>query len=192
MGDTIKLTIQAIKARATTQSYGRGEAYYRSGAVFNPRREANRIEGQCEGSSGRPYHLSAAFSSTGDILNTTCNCHYDFGGNCKHIVALLLLFHHKPESFEERKPIKDSLTDRSKDELIALIREMLKRSPELEVLLDRPLPGYKPVGKLVDLSSYRRELKQANKSLNRWDYDHDESLGDLIMNLAETSAQFAG
>ena len=63
-----------------------------------------------------------------------------YPGDCKHIVALLLTYCHEPELFDEVTPVQDKLAEHSKEELIALIRQMVDRYPDLAVLVDRPIP----------------------------------------------------
>jgi len=133
------LTKDTIRNRATSQSYTRGETYFHNGAIFDTIRRGEVLEGRCEASSqSAPYHIRVTLDQNG-IQEATCTCLYEYGGDCKHIVALLLTYFNHPEQFEERQSVESALAARNKDELIALIGKMVKRYPDLEVLLDLPV-----------------------------------------------------
>lgn len=127
-----------IRMLASVQSFERGVSYFHSGALFNTRRVGNELLGHCHGSSYTPYRVSAELGSSG-IISANCTCPYDWGGICKHIVALLLTWIHTPDIFQSVAPTDERLLEKSKEELILLIQEMLKREPDLERLLDLPL-----------------------------------------------------
>ncbi len=181
------LTRDQIYARATEQSRQRGEAYYKSGAIFDTVQRGSELEGYCEGSQPLPYHIQVTLNELG-IESASCTCEYDWGGDCKHIVALLLTYLNKPESFEERQPVGDVLAKRNKDELITLIREMIARYPDLSVLIDRPLPGPYKRNTPVDTDSFRRELRYAMNHHEGWG---DHTAENAVHSIAKTAAQFA-
>ena len=144
-----------IRSLANPQSFERGRNYYRSGAIFNTRLVGNELSGYCRGSSYSPYRVSAQLG-LGRISTTHCSCPYDWGGVCKHIVALLLTWVHTPEVFQLAVPVNERLASRSKEDLIALILEMLKREPDLERILDLNLQP-DPESPL-DLDAFRRQI----------------------------------
>jgi uncharacterized Zn finger protein len=182
------LTLDQIRGRATEQSYQRGEAYYKSDAVIDTVRRGSELEGYCEGSQSFPYHIQVALSDQG-IESASCTCEYDWGGDCKHIVALLLTYLHNPQAFEERQPVRDVLAQRSKEELITLIREMIARYPDLSVLIDRPLPGAYRRNTPVYTDSFRRELRYAMNHYEGWG---DHTAEHAVESITKTAAQFAG
>ncbi len=53
------------------------------------------------------------------------------------------------------------LEERSKEELIAIIREMIRRAPELELVLELPLPTAKNLGQPVNADMFRRQAASA-------------------------------
>jgi len=79
-------TLDDIKELATSSSFERGEDYFLSGEVDKIVRKGNLFEGIVYGS--RKYKVS--LDITTNQLNFKCNCPYDFGGICKHEVALAL------------------------------------------------------------------------------------------------------
>lgn len=149
------LTENDIRALASSQSFERGIDYYRGGAVFNTRQVGNELHGYCHGSSYTPYRVSALLGS-GGVVTAHCTCPYDWGGICKHLVALLLAWVHTPDVFQIAAPIDERLAGKSKEELIALIQEMLKREPDLERLLDLPLQPDSEAP--LDLDAFRRQI----------------------------------
>jgi uncharacterized Zn finger protein len=80
----------------------------------------NELRGYCHDSSDTPYRVSAQLRP-GGLVTAHCTCPYDWGGICKHIVALLLAWAHAPEEFKETAPVDERLVGKSKEELIALI-----------------------------------------------------------------------
>jgi uncharacterized Zn finger protein len=98
-----------VERLATEQSFDKGWDYYRSGAIIEPIRQGNTIRAYCEGSQYEPYRVSATMGDKG-IIETDCSCPYDWGGICKHIVALLLMWIHEPEAFEVIQPVECALT----------------------------------------------------------------------------------
>jgi len=150
--------------------FQRGRNYYHSGAIFDTVRRGSRIEGYCEGSASEPYHVLVTLDEDG-IAGDDCTCPMD--GDCKHVVALLLAWVHKPDEFSEREPTEDALAGKTKDELIALVQAMLQRAPELERLLDLPLPKGSGKGSQrrtrVDPETYRRQIRYAMRDADDWE-----------------------
>ncbi|NJN83560.1 MAG: SWIM zinc finger domain-containing protein, partial [Caldilineaceae bacterium] len=83
------LTESQIRAAATPQSFDRGQGYYQSGAVDRLSQRGKHLSAAVEGSSWEPYYVEIEFDEAG-ITSTACTCPYDFGGWCKHIVAVAL------------------------------------------------------------------------------------------------------
>lgn len=181
-----QITLNDIRSRATAQSFARGENYYHNGAIFDTVRRGNELEGRCEGSEYVPYHIRVVLDEAGKVDTAFCTCPYDWGGDCKHIVALLLAYLHEPESFEERAPIRDVLLERSKEQLVTLIHQMIARYPDLQALVDRPLPG-QPGNQPVDTGPFRRELRQAVHTFGEWG---DRTAQQTVYSVADAARRF--
>ncbi len=156
-----QLTEAHIHELASGKSFERGETYYRDGAVLEPVRQAMELRAQCEGSDYEPYQVSATLAE-GGIAETSCTCPYDYGGICKHVVALLLTYVHEPQAFRSIPPLATLLDGRSQEELIALIGRMIKHEPELLSLVELSVATEQATqGKLLDASAYRRQTRRA-------------------------------
>lgn len=172
-----EITLGQIKARTTSKTFTRGNGYYQSDAIFGTIQRGNQIEAKCQGSYPEPYHVSVAFYES-EIVAASCTCEYDWGGDCKHIIALLLTYLHSPEEFDDRPPIQEALNSRSKEDLIDIIQQMLLHYPDLQDIVDRPTPNevVKGVASL-DMLSMRKELRSAfqNPSYDRYgNYSADQ------------------
>ncbi len=187
-GTDFNLTLDQIRARATEQSFARGQTYYKEGTIFDTVQRGSRIEGHCEASSQpEPYYVTAALNNEG-IVETSCTCQYEYGGDCKHIVALLLTYLNKASKFEQRTPINETLADRDKDDLIALIQKMVERYPDLQALVDRPVPGRTRRQTAVDTTAFRKELRYALHEYEGWG---DRTAEYTVRSIAETADEFA-
>jgi uncharacterized Zn finger protein len=131
-----RLTLEQVRSRATEKVFARGEAYYWDDVIFDTVKRGSVIEAFCEASSQpEPYHVTATLGENG-VAEATCTCPYDYGGACKHVVALLLTYVRRAQVFEERPAIEAALNARSKDELITLIQKMLTYYPDLKAVVD--------------------------------------------------------
>ena len=106
------------------------------------RTQGDTIKGRCQGNAPSPYRVSVDLRRRRRSPNADCSCPVGDGGHCKHVAALLLYYREHPDTFVEVEELDAALERRSKGELVALIRRMVRRVPELELLLDAPLPGY--------------------------------------------------
>ncbi len=160
-GKLPRLTEAHIRNLASGPSFERGKTYYRDGAVLEPVRQAMELRAQCVGSEYEPYQVSATLAKNG-IAETSCTCPYDYGGICKHSVALLLTYVHKPQAFRFIPPLAALLAGRSQKELIVLIGEMIKREPELLSLVELSVATEQArQGQPLDVTAYRRQARQA-------------------------------
>ena len=200
-----KLTISDVRQLASAQSFERGEAYRALGAVLEPQQQSNTLTARVRGSEYEPYRVTITLGPAG-IAHTHCTCPYTWGGICKHIVATLLTWVHEPDTFRILAPVDDLLAERSKEDLIVLIKEMIARQPDLARLLDLPLNPDSPV--LFDLAGFKkqigyalsrddaewagRELAQIEAVADRYlEADHPTHAGALYhLILEETLAQF--
>jgi tetratricopeptide (TPR) repeat protein len=184
MRETIpEITEADIQRLGSERSFQRGQSYYRSGALFEPVRQGNELRGYCEGSSYEPYRVSARLGAQG-IEHTSCTCPYDWGGLCKHRIALLLTWVHEPDSFHIVSPPDEILANRSKEALIALIKEMLKREPDLVRLLELPVQPNRHTP--LELEAFRRQISYAL----RHDYPEADQVATELIAIVETADRF--
>ena len=149
-----KLNDQQIRRRCGDKSFERGQDYATDGAVFDARRQGISLKASCQGSRGAAYRLCVNFDEHSKITDADCTCPVGDGGCCKHVAALLLCYQRDPDAFVETEEIDVALSRRSREELIALVRQMLLEEPELEWLLTMPLPAGDSGA--TDAETYRR------------------------------------
>jgi uncharacterized Zn finger protein len=168
-----------IRARVGERSFERGMQYFLSGAIFETRQQGATLKARCHGSQGGPYRLEVTLNAEG-VARAHCSCPVGSGGYCKHTAALLLTWLERPEQFAEREEPDAALERRSKAELIALIKQMLRQEPELEWLLETPLPAAGKRQEPVDAAVYRR---QAAALFGGDDYREWKALDDVVEGL---------
>ncbi len=87
----MSITEATIRRLASAESFSRGEDYYDRGAVVNLEKRGDTLLAQVEGSSYEPYDVTIELGE-GEVVAADCTCPYDWGGYCKHIVAVLLTY----------------------------------------------------------------------------------------------------
>jgi uncharacterized Zn finger protein len=177
---TLKLTDAVIRAGASDKSFARGQELYRNGAISDTAIQGNILTGHCEGVQA-PFYKVRAELDAGGVRAASCNCEYDFGGYCKHIVALLLTFAHEPEQFVVREDVAKRLAELGREQLLALLTELLDDVPDLSDWLEAAIPAtvasrpLKPATakaatpkkkKKVDTEVYRRRVRGIMHSLD--------------------------
>ncbi|ADD03716.1 SWIM zinc finger domain protein [Natrialba magadii ATCC 43099] len=81
-----KPTRDAIRERCTAQSFQRGVSYFEEGRLRALRLEGRTVTATVQGS--REYRTTVDLSAAD--FDSWCSCPYDYAGDCKHIVAVLL------------------------------------------------------------------------------------------------------
>ncbi len=125
-----QLTPDRIQERCTEQSYMRGLEYFHAGTIGNPTLHGYTLSAICEGTDIDPYRVTVELMPTG-IAATDCSCPYDWEGDCKHIVALLLTYVEEPDAIYSLDALLTTLEAKPKSSLLQVISELLKRAPEL-------------------------------------------------------------
>jgi uncharacterized Zn finger protein len=133
-----RLSKSFIRQHASSQSFDRGEEYYRHNAVNNLIERGSTIAAEVEGSNYEPYQINISFDQ-GGVTDASCSCPYDWGGWCKHIVAVLLTCANKPEAIQKRPTIEEMLTDLTLEQLKSLLKNLVANQPELVSSLDREI-----------------------------------------------------
>ena len=148
MRDLPQLTIELIQTFCSQQSFERGEEYYRNGAIISPMlhqstdRQRTILTAECEGTSDKNYRV-AVFLLKDGISDAKCSCPYDWGGYCKHIVALLLVYLNEQEKLSSDGQEADSdfcqiaakLIAQDKEDLVVLLLAMLNQETGLLQLI---------------------------------------------------------
>lgn len=122
------LSEKDIRTRASAQSLAKGQSYYKNGYVNEIVRRGDVVTASVEGSEYEPYQVQITLSQAG-VEAASCSCPYDWGGDCKHIVAVLLALVHRAEEVEEKPTLET---------LLAGLTEAQLRQVLLHVAADRP------------------------------------------------------
>ena len=179
--DLSGLTEGLIRQCVSAESFQRGREYFRDGAVVSLARRGDVLQGEVEGSQPSPYRTRVVVDA-GGIADAECDCPYDWGGWCKHIVATLLASIDCPEAVDERPSVEALLEDLDREQLRALMLGLAERDPSLadaiegEIALLRARPTDttaagvaqpQPRQTAVDPSAFRRQVRASLHSLDR-------------------------
>jgi uncharacterized Zn finger protein len=191
-----KITESMIRAGAAPESFRRGEEYYRDGAISNTAIQGTLLSGECTGTYAPYYRVHVELDEAG-IAEASCTCLYEYGGYCKHIVALLLAYLHGPKSFAARKAPAELLTDMDQDDLVAILTKLMQEQPELydriEALTSVSSKSRKKRKKL-DIEVYRRHIIDIVHSLDGMRmseaYWHVGDLANQLREVQQSAAKF--
>jgi uncharacterized Zn finger protein len=161
------ITESDIAAHVGSNSFQRGQDYFRKGAIYNQRRQGMILKAKCQGSQVDFYTQEVIFGKNG-LKSAQCSCSVGESGTCKHIAALLLTWLDAPHSFQEIESVNAVLERHTKPELITLIKRMLIQAPELELLLERPTLDESGIQSLLDPKAIRQQAKQAFRGFDRY------------------------
>ena len=110
----------AIRRQATAESFERGWDYYRGGAVRALIQRGDTVYAEVEGSQYEPYEVQITLDP-GGITGVDCSCPYNWGGWCKHLVAVGLALVHDPDEVEVRPALEDLVASLDRESLQALV-----------------------------------------------------------------------
>ncbi len=166
-----KLTESIVHSGASDQSYQRGYALWQAGAISNTVIQGHLLLGECEGTSA-PYYDVRIELDEGGIRTVYCSCPYEFGGYCKHIVALLLAYVHQPKQFATRQAPAEMLAELDRETLLTLLTKLLNDRPDLVTWVEAMIAvpsgkAKKGKRKTVDAEVYRRQVRGILHSLDR-------------------------
>src|SRR5256886_8241334 len=132
------VTQETIRALAMPESFARGRSYFDDGAVSDLIQRGDRLTAEVEGSEFAPYQVSIRLHG-GGVAEARCTCPYDWGGYCKHIVAVLLKFADEATRVIECKPIGDLLRGLDQAQLIKLLEKRAESDSELAAWIEAGL-----------------------------------------------------
>ncbi|MBX3056056.1 MAG: SWIM zinc finger domain-containing protein [Anaerolineae bacterium] len=197
------LSEKDIQARASAQSFAKGQGYYRNGYVSDVVRRGDVVTAVVEGSEYEPYQVQITLDETG-VADANCTCPYDWGGDCKHIVAVLLTLVHQAEAVVEKPELETVLDGLTETQLRRVLLNLVAGRPELMAALEREVewlqkrpaiatsaalsasaPG--PSIAAVDEAAVRREISKDFRAAGQphgrgydyYDYDDDGTGVDL-------------
>jgi len=205
-----KINESMIRQNASDKSFERGKEYVRSQAVRDLFLRDQILQASVAGSTY--YRVSIGFSDRG-IQSAKCSCPYDFGGWCKHIVAVLLVGMEQPQ-IEERPSLAKMMDKLDLEQTRKLIHNLATQSPDLVDLIDiqiqlltsikenksKTSKTNKKTSKTetqhpeIDRSPFRRQLAYSlQSSLRNYEhsyYDEDDPFSDIIYEEIEKTKVF--
>lgn len=129
-----QITESMIRQRASSQSWQRGVRYLKDDSVNNVTWRGTDAEGvlaaEVFGSDYDPYEIRISFHEN-EINHVYCSCPFDFGGDCKHIVATLLFLQHSPNEVEERPTVAGLIENLDREQLITLLKKITELQPSI-------------------------------------------------------------
>jgi uncharacterized Zn finger protein len=181
------LTEAMIHQIADPEVFARGRDYLRQGAVSGLTRRGDQVTAEVEGSDIEPYRVSVKLSASG-IEDTSCTCPYDWGGACKHIVAVLLACLEQATPLQEAVPLETQLAGLDAGQMRSLLLGLAGDDPDLAARIDRrvvalrtlPAPGAPPPP--PDAAAIRREVRSALRESGRRGYydDYGGGAGEVV------------
>ncbi len=193
-----KITESMIRTGASPESFRRGEEYYREGAVSNTAIQGALLSGECAGTYAPYYRVQVELDEAG-IAETSCTCLYEYGGYCKHIVALLLAYPASAKIVRRaRKAPAELLADLDHNDLIAILTKLIQEQPDLydrvEAITSVPSKSKKQRKTKVDVEVYRRHILGIVHSLDGMRmseaYWHVGGLANQLHEVQESAVKF--
>src|SRR6266849_8740563 len=128
-----------LQAYCDEASFQNGYDYYLHHAIVEPTLSESVLRAFCHGSGLSPYRVEATLLPTAENSAhklASAGCSFPRGGFCKHLVALLLVWVHQPERFVVRSRLMGRLSAKSREELLALLEQLVQRQPDIEPMVE--------------------------------------------------------
>lgn len=152
----LSITIEKLKELSTERSFARGADYYEGGYVNNTVKYGNTIKAEV---SGRSYPYYDVEINIDNPAQNFCSCPYDYGGICKHRIALGLKWIHEQDSFKEKKELDNYRAIEYEDyDLFEYLTPM-----DLIYILNNIINEDK--NKILEVLKYREQINQMNIEL---------------------------
>jgi uncharacterized Zn finger protein len=158
----------ALREHATHKSFDRGLDYYHAGAVIAISQRGNCIYAEVGGRESEDYSISLEFNDQG-VTIADCTCPYDFGGWCKHLVAVGLTCLHQPEAVPELPTLEQQLLRLDYEQIQALVHELVDTRPNLLSEIDRFV---KCTTKITDQRTSPSHQSKSPATVNTKPYRH--------------------
>ncbi len=186
--DTVPVIVETdVQNWVGTKSFQKGYRYFEDEAILNPRQRGQSLIAECQGSQPTPYRVEIRLGPDG-ILWGSCTCTAGEGGHCKHAAALLLTWLHEPGMFVEVPELDKLLENRTKDDLISLIQQMVSRHPDLEQMLELSALSSVAPGEPLDADLIAQQVRRAFSSAGGGSGGDNAQIADNlqpILDLAE-------
>ena len=198
------ITESLIQRRASDSSFERGYHYYEGDAVLGLTRRGHQLHASVEGSDYLPYEVTITLTESG-IEHASCTCPYDWGGDCKHIVATLLSYVHAEDDILELPPIEELLAELSRDQLQALLVKLVEQQPKLTLFIQNEVGLLTTVAEpeqesspatprqrrtSLDPETFRRQVRHALNSVDHMSRsDAYWHTGDIVSSIEQTAEQ---
>lgn len=165
----------------------RGQDYYRQGYVESVDYDNGLVTVEVSGSEVDPYLVEINFDEYGEVEAWECDCPYEWGPVCKHVVAALLAVQAEPpeercqgEGAEEIS-IRDLVEQAEKEQLATLILEhchedMRFRSQVLSALEDSGEREFASIKELVE---------ESIRSNSRYGYIDEKGCDNICTDLGD-------
>ena len=115
---------------------GRGQEYYDDGAVLSLEFEGDTWIAEVSGTD--TYTVSLSLDDTGEIIESYCDCPYDFGPVCKHQVAVLYAMQDQPlkkikqKSIEIKESLEKTLNGLDKKTLVSVLLDIAAEDKKIK------------------------------------------------------------
>lgn len=128
----LEISEAQIRQRVGPTLWQRGEEYYRRGAVVSMVRRGEALQAEVEGSDVVPYRVHITLGREGP-LEAVCSCPYgaEWGGWCKHIVAVLLAAARQSLAIDEESSLEELLAGLDREQLRQLVVRLVEGRPDL-------------------------------------------------------------
>ena len=126
-----KISKDVIRDYCGARMYRNGKEFLKEEPFFVHYREWTMLKALSEGNDRPSYAVRVLFDERG-IANSCCTCYVSRSVPCKHIAALLLLWHEHPEQIPEREDWALKLQKTRKNEIVELLEKIVDLYPESE------------------------------------------------------------
>jgi uncharacterized Zn finger protein len=190
-----------IRSLASAESFRRGVDYFNSGAVIDLQQRGDTLLAQVEGSSYEPYEVTIELEN-GELVEAECTCPYDWGGYCKHIVAVLLSYLHQPDQVAQHPPVAELLAGLGREDLAELLLQILSKQPRLvdwveaqlaaKQTTSAPQPAAHPAARHtpIDPTPFRKQAQSLFRGRGYDDYGGGIAIAEEMSELIDKAVPF--
>jgi hypothetical protein len=165
------LSTEQIRDLCTSEVFDRARNYRDEERIERIDRFDETVNAAVQGSQPEPYEVEIQFVDGAvepENVDATCTCPYDWGGYCKHIIAVLLeLAEGDIELEDEREAVERVLSDAHPEEL----REFLLDESERDADLRRRLLTRFEEQDTQSLYDYKKEMSQQYRGPYTYRYE---------------------